>query len=242
MKLVNDLEGGTNGTQLTAGAGGNTDGVSGNFFDNINTGSGATEVFSNTHAAHGFLSVNITTSATAAESYVEWTTSLGTPGTTIWFRTYVYLTALPGTSTPLIRFNNAGGQSARLVLTTTGVWNFNDSANTTILTGTSVMPTNAWFRVEGFVIGSSTAGQLEVKSFTGNADGTVPVETLTSGTTVNTRGILDSIQYGVTSVTIANVSFWLDDIGVTDVAYLGPAVTMPGAMSTLQAVTRAAFW
>ena len=60
-QLTNTFEGGTSGTTITQSVNGNSGGASGNFFDTVSIGGGATDAADNTHAAHGTLSAKIAT-------------------------------------------------------------------------------------------------------------------------------------------------------------------------------------
>lgn len=232
VTLLNSTEGITpSGTAMTAGSGGNSGGASGNFLDVVNLGSSGVVASDSAQKAHGSLSTKITTVASSL-CFVAWTTSItGSPLTTMWFRIYVYITASPpAANIPICRFLTSGAQQcSRMVINTSGKLVFNDGANATQLTSTNNVPANAWFRIEGFCTSSATVGQLEFKLFT-TADSTTPLETQTSAATLNTNAGIAQWQVGITSVAIANGTVWVDDLGLTDQGYLGPAAVSTTAL------------
>lgn len=243
VTLTNSAEGITpSGTTVTTG---NSGGASGNAWDAVNIGASATITSDNAHAAHGSLSTKFVTT-TSAQNTVVWSTSLtGSSIATVWWRIYVYVTANPSSNIPLVLVRNGANQCSRFVLGTAGTFTYNDAANTTRLTSTGVVNTNAWTRIEGFTTASATVGQLEFKLFTSGLDNSSPDETQSSTATLNTQTAVTQVFYGLTSVAAANITFWLDDVGASDTAYLGPAgVAGPVAdiYNLRQAVRRAAYY
>jgi hypothetical protein len=245
VTLTNSAEGVTpSGTALTQGSGGNTGGASGSFLDVVNLGGTGVVVSDSTHAAHGGLGIHLTTTATASLCFVGWTTSItGQAAATLWFRCYVYLTANPATNLPIGRLlTSAAVQNARLVILTSGLVTFNDAANTVQITSTSHVNLNGWTRIEGFCTASATVGQLEFRLFTTSADATTADDTKTSPATLNTGASIGQVQFGVTSVAQASSSVWLDDLGASDTAYLGPAGAVASLLPQQIRMRRAAQW
>jgi hypothetical protein len=227
--LANSFEGGTNGTAVSAATSG---GNSGNALDVVTTAGGATINYSNAEAAHGSLSGEFTEPSTTQQCFVEWTTSLlGTASglNQIWFRAYCYFAAFPEASIRLISALSSsafcGGVS---ISSTTGKFSLVNAAGTAqtltngLTTSTNAMPTGAWFRFEGYIIGSATAGQV-VLSMYETMDSTVATESEATAATLNTTGVLNAIRFGDPSDGIS-FSFWLDDLGSSDTGYLGPAL------------------
>src|SRR6266851_3113313 len=132
MLLTNSAEGITpSGTTVTTA---NSGGASGNAFDAVTvTSSGQTCASDNAQAAHGALSIKLATGATAAGTFVRWTTSMGTQ-TTIWFRVYAYYQANPGSSVRLWNATASGTSCGSVLVTTAGKLLFANSAGTTVLT------------------------------------------------------------------------------------------------------------
>lgn len=222
--LTNTFEGIGSGITLTAGAGGNTGGASGNFFDTITIGTNATLAADNTHSAHGIVSCKVATAASSVTSFAQWDTSMGTQAQ-IWFRSYLYFTANPGSATDVIEGASVGGLCAGVQLATNGTLIFRNSAGTTIFTTTATIPLNQWFRLEGFIIGSSTVGQVSLSLYK-TADSLTPDETDTSAATQNTRGSMTQYRFGQLTARVNAGPFWQDDLGISSTGPLGPAASL----------------
>lgn len=225
--LVNALESGTSGTTVTtSNSGGDPTDIA---FDFVNTPNSSTATFDNTHSAHGVQSLALGTGPSSANSNVGWSSSLTlTSLNQVWFRCYVYLSALPTAgSMRIFAAFSSSGICAAINIRTTGKLTFNDANFATQLTSTNGMPTNSWFRVEGYVTASATVGQGEFKLFgvnTQSMDSSTPDETKTSGATLNTAANITKVELGQSgSAPQANFTFWMDDLGVSDSGYIGTA-------------------
>ncbi len=215
------------GTTVTTG---NSGGFSGNAFDVVTIGTGATLASDSTHAANGALGCQMATGVTAAAVNVQWTTSLGTVSQA-WFRIYLYLTANPAAALRLIFANNSGTRCANLQVTTGGKLQWLNTSGSSITGATTAnsVPLNAWCRIEGFVLGSATAGQVETRLFT-TVNGTNPLEIVTSAPAQNTAGSMNGVIFGPNN-TNSNVGpFWVDDLGLSTTGYIGPAQVAGGAV------------
>lgn len=217
---TNNAEGGSNGVTVTTG---NSGGVSGNAFDVVNVGVGATVAFDNTRSAHGSLSYKIATGVTGVNADLDWSGSFGIQPTE-YFRYYLYFTANPVTNHRIAEFYTAGpNPAAGLVVQTTGVIYLSDATGTAQITLTNVIPNNEWFRLEGYVTGSATVGQLSLSLYA-NMDSLVATESHTTGSALNTAGPISLIRIGPGAYNVANVGpFWIDDIGSSSSGLLGPS-------------------
>jgi hypothetical protein len=92
----------------------------------------------------------------------------------------------------------------------------------TLTTSTTVMPLNQWVRIEGFVTGSATAGQIQVKIFLSPDAGT-PTETNTTVATLNTNGAINTVSFG-DPASATSYTFWMSNLGACDTSYVGPVV------------------
>jgi hypothetical protein len=216
--LVNTFEGGTNGVTVSPG---NSGGASGAAFDSVTIGGGATLAFDSTRAAHGALSLQVATVASAT-SYVQWSASMG-PQSPAWFRAYLYLTANPAANHRAVTFLQGGTLCGYVQVLTTGRLQFVNAAGSAIFTTTAAVPLGQWFRIEGFLTGDATAGQVELKLFASQADGVTPDETDTSSAAQNTAGRPDTVRYGVAAAVANAGPFWMDDLGLSATGYLGPS-------------------
>lgn len=237
MLLTNSFEGITpSGTAITTG---NSGGASGSAFDAVQLGTGAAVTSDSAHAHRGALSCHVTTGGTAAQDNVLWSTSAGTL-TQSWFRLYLYFTANPAATTQVYSAFNVGGgtECAALSVNTSGTLRFDNSTGSPIITTTTAIATGQWVRIEGFITGSATVGQLELKLFN-TPDSLTPDETHTSTAAQNTAGPLAFYNFGTVGAA-ANVSYWLDDLGLSSTGYPGPAVTPGSYFNRQQAVQAAA--
>lgn len=183
-----------------------------------NTGSGGVCKYSTTQAAHGTKSLKIQTVASSVSTYVQWdTTSFAT---TQYYRAYVYLAANPAANLDFIQIRDSATR-ARLRITTAGkVAVVNGS--TAVGTSTASIGLNQWVRIEMKWVADASAGILEAKLFntpdSTTADETVTVTALNTGAAGSTN-----LRIGL-PIAAANFGpMYLDDLGVSDVAYMGPA-------------------
>lgn len=203
--LTNSFEGGTNGVNISTG---NSGGLSGNAFDSVGIGAGATLAYSTVQSAHNALSMLCQTVAANSTS-VGWAASMGTQ-TQVWFQSYMFFPSLPGGITRFFTTSVGGVGMARFAITPAGQLQVSGSSST-FTTGTATIPTNQWFRVNGYAIGSATAGQTQV-NFYSPMDSLVPVETDTSAATINTGGPSTSYSFGPGAGTANQGPFNMDDL------------------------------
>ena len=242
--LTNSFEGGSNTTGITTG---NSGGASGNAFDVINSsGAGSSLTFSSTHAAHGTLSMDMhMASGVSSGQDAAWTTSIGTQ-TEFWFRMYLFHTANPSVRTRIWQADISGSTlCGGLFLNTNGTLDMSATGGTAVITSTNSVPLSAWYRVEGFLIGNTSTGQISFSLYTTMDDAT-PLETKTSSAAQNTGGSPNSARYGCFAATTETPAFdlWIDDIGLSSTGALGPSFTVPDAKPLVKsiAVNRGAFY
>jgi hypothetical protein len=219
--LTNSFEGGSNTTTITTG---NSGGTSGNAFDNVSITGTNTLTYSSTQSFTGLLSCAVVSGSPVGNSLIRWGPSLtGSSVPAVWFRAYVFLTAGASACRIIRASNNSYGtlcgwievnSSAKLIL--------RDAAGNAQATSNTALPNDAWVRLEGYVIGSAVAGQLQLQIFKTTPNGLVPDEVVTTAATLNTNGAITGIDYGNPSST-ASTTFYLDNVGVSTTGYLGPA-------------------
>lgn len=228
--IFNDLETGTNNTNISTSNTAPTVSDPGiTAFTSVHTGVSSTAQFSNTHAAHGTLSAKFNTAGSSEATYVEWDE---TAANQEWFRFYLYMTANPSAVTTLwYAFSSAGAaQAAKIRVNSTGNLVGINSTGSTLFTSTSTVALNQWVRVEGYVIGSATNGQLSM-SYYATADSTTATETKTSTLGQNTAGTLNIFKIGAVETTALNFTFWMDDVALSTQGPIGPYSPF-GAVST----------
>jgi hypothetical protein len=200
-------------------------GGSGAYFDNVHRGTGATIQFDNSHPARTPMAARFITDSSGEIAWISWKDSLNGTAEKLYFRIYAYFDALPSATTIIGQFlTDSGAVAASLHLSTAGLIQFNDGVGGTGQIGTAVpIRTGHWWRVEGFVSSGSGSGQLEFKLFN-NADSFVPDDIQTSTATFNTGADMASVQFGISSSSVANAAFSLDDLGVSTFGYMGPTI------------------
>jgi hypothetical protein len=192
-------------------------------------GTGVTLGYSNAEAAHGALSCLIAEPSSAANGYVVWSSSLtATSITTVYFRIYVWYASLPSAGVRLVTILNGSTFQGGIQLNTTGkltALNAAGSAQTWtgngLTTTTNALNTGAWSRIEGFITGSATVGQVSVSIYN-TMDSTTATESEATAATLNTTGALTAIRFGNVSEA-PSFTMYMDDLGASDTGLLGPA-------------------
>jgi hypothetical protein len=225
VRITNSAEGGPTGSTASAA---NSGGPSGTAWDTVFIGTSGAITYDGAHPAHGTTSYKVSTGGSAVAVYGQWGPALTGVGTApqVWFRSYLYFAANPVANVRVAAVLNSNTQCAAVYVTTTGAVQVANSANTAVITTTNTIPLNAWCRIEGFVIGSSTAGQVEIKLYKVK-DSPTATETVTSTAAQNTLSAINQIRFGSIGTTANVVSFWMDDLGASTSGYLGPVVGCP---------------
>jgi hypothetical protein len=217
--LTNGFEAGSNGSGVTAlNSGDSAD----NAFDIVVANAGATILYTNAQAAHGSQCGIFTEPSSSQTCIVEWSASLTASSIPqVWFRAYCYIAANPPASFRIVTAFSSGAFNGGVTLNTSGKLVTNNAAGTGETTSTATVPLGAWFRIEGYVIGSATVGQVSVSLYD-SVDSATPTETDTTPANLNTTGAIDAIRFGDPSGG-TSFSFYLDDLGASDTGPLGPS-------------------
>lgn len=218
MARSNSFEGGSNGTTLTQGSGGNTGGTSGDFLDNVSVGTGATVAFSTAQAAHGTVSMNAVTTGTSSLAYAGWTLASVASD---FSRTYCRFASLPSAQQLFMRYLSSGSQSVRVNVTTTGTIEVRNAANTVVGTTTSAISANSWFRVELSVTFSATVGAVTLRLYL-TPDSTTISDSLTLSSLALTASASE-LRFGVGAAMANTSSMFFDDIATEGATWHGPA-------------------
>jgi hypothetical protein len=213
--LENTFEGGTSGTTVStsnSAAPGDTQ------FTAIGSGTGTSIAFDNSTSAHGSLSAKVSTGSSVQASYAAWNLS----GSQLWFRGYFYFTAFPASSFRLVEWVATSTYCGSVNVNSSGVIALDGSAGTDVLTTTNTIPLNQWFRLEGFLTGSATVGQLSVSLYE-QVDGTTATETQTTAASVNTASAsITSVRFGINPGVASIGPFWMDDLALSSTGAAGP--------------------
>jgi len=212
---VNNCEGTGSGNNVTTG-----DTSSGDAWNTAQPGTGGSLTWDNTHAAHGSRAIKISTGGTSTSTYVAWT---GLSISRVRGRANVYITASPPTVTQVIARGMASSlQKFRLYVNTSGKLVIADSSNVSQTTLSTTIPANQWFRVE-WDITAGTSAAYEVRLYT-SVDSSSATETASGSASNFGSGNFDEVRYG-TAANFANVvGYWLDDLGLSDTGFMGPAL------------------
>lgn len=214
----NTFEGLSNGTGITTG---NSGGASGDAFDLMTLGSGATATADNTHAAHGVVSMKLATGGSAADCAAEWTTKIGTQ-TTIFNRMYLWIPSNPGTNHRLFDLVSLPNLCGAIYLTTAGkIQAVNTGGGQMTITTTSVA-LSQWVRIEVKYTASTTVGQAEIRLFN-DSDAFASTETKQSAASFNTQASFNKFRFGAAGDPMpANRTIWYDDLALSTVDWIGP--------------------
>ena len=235
VTITSSYEAGTTGTAIaTAGSGTLADTA----WDFASAGTGATENYDSTHVHAGKMAAAYTTAATSTTAHNGWGAAIGGPAsnTQYWFRLYLYLTALPTLNTRILTIFGtapATSQHAYLRVNNGGNLCFADTTGTQLWLSAAVLPTGQWMRIEGWVYGDPARGQATIRLWTASgADSPgAPDDSYASTATLNTVGPHGAVSFGVGANTASVVTYWLDDVGVSNVTWLGPAAIIPATLS-----------
>ena len=210
----NTGEGGTNGTTVLTS---NSGGASGDAFDSVTAPPvDAVLAFDNTHAAHGTLAYKFQIGATSTQLFLQWLAAFSATNLSyakIAFNSY--WTANPAASAYQLHVASAAAaQVCGVRINTSGQLIIVSQAGTTIGTMTSVIPLNAWFRVEVDVALDSTNTNVQVTvARYDNIDSGGATDTVTA--TGTTAVPFSRIRFGWGgSATTSNGPWWMDDLQV----------------------------
>jgi hypothetical protein len=221
--LTNSLEGGTNGAALTAGAGGNTGGTSGSYFDTVNL-LNATATFTTALPLKDSVSAALAVGGTAGQAELTWSTQLG-PQPVLYARAYFSVSSLAAAQLRLFTFyNGSASLNPTAYLDSGGHIQIGDDAGIAY-TSTVTVAVNQAFRLEFFAVPGTTAGQIGMRLFTGaNIDGTTPDDSFTSPANRAATGTaISQCRAGLTWLsTYTSTTVKVDDYAVSTAGWLGP--------------------
>lgn len=206
---------GTNGANVAV-----ADSVAGSApWNTVSVVAGQTITYDNTFAAHGATS-HKHANTTGGGAYVAWTSAtIGALGTA-YVRAYVMFPTLPSAVVRLGSFMDATtGVRAALRTDATNHLVIATGAGTAMVTTANALQAGVWYRIEAKVVGAATTGgSAEIRLYL--MDATTPLETVTSASTFDTGGTIQAVRFG-NSAGAQNVTFYMDDYGVSDTGYIG---------------------
>lgn len=238
-EFTGTFETGINGNTVSAG-----DPGSATAWNTISTDANGTLTYSNVQA-YQTLACNMILSATPSTPYVDWnSTTLGSSLTDVWGRIYYWTSGLPNTAAFPVRGFDTGARAWEIFLDSLGHVNVRDNGGTTRGTGSVVISTSQFIRMEFHMISSTTAGFMEVKLFN-NADSSTPSETITSTGAFSTLSRTDEIRFGENQTNNASRTLYMDNLLLNNTGYPGPFTipsSMPGDNPPIGFLGRGAGW
>lgn len=202
--FLNTFGGGTNGTTLTQGSGGNTGGASGDFW-NIVTLGGGTVVFSTAAAMVGTLGCRMTRTGTAQQNLQV---TLAADIADFVGQHYQSIPTQPSTNHVLFRgYTDAGGTASswQVAVNTTGKMVLL-AASTTVYTGTDTIPAATVVRWEYEMV---SATSMRVVAYSGGTN-TVLADSGVIATTL--VGVTRTYRIGLLTTTTSPASTDIDNV------------------------------
>lgn len=215
--LANSFDG-TDGTAVTSVS----TGTSGDALDEISITAGGSLVFKSSDAPHAGASVKAT--ANGVSAYVGWTGTSYGPVQQSFARMYLKFTALPSAGSAVIRFRLGSTTAASINVANTGIVKIRDSSGAQLATGTSAIPLGSWVRLEAFVNGSSTTGQVIIRLYL-QKDGDVVTEEVTTASNLALPASIDTVEFGLVGNASAGDTLLFDAVAV-DTTWIGADQTL----------------
>ncbi|GAA0403171.1 hypothetical protein GCM10009530_63950 [Microbispora corallina] len=221
MLKKNSFSGGTDGGNITTS---NSGGTSGDAFDSW---SGSPTYTSSQATGSRAPLVGKLRDATVSSQDIQWMFTLA--ARTVWVRAYVYLSTAPSAQSAFIYDNDLTVNVNINTNRTISILGSGFPSGPTLVTSTTALPTGQWCRVEVKVVYGTTSfnGSVELRIYTsadsGTADDTKTASAVNTGTTPTA-----SIHFQ----SISGLDLLVDDLGITDVDWLGPAATVTAVSGT----------
>lgn len=203
----NSAEGGNPGATVTS-----SDGGSGDALTNINIGSNSTLTYSNTQAAHGAQSYNITCAADRV-GYVGFN---GLSSSSMAARIYLWIPNAPAAATEALTIRSASARVCAIAISASGKMTVLNAAGTSLSTSSLVLPTATWIRFElTAVVDTTSTGQISAAYY--QADSTTPLETAFTSSTANLgTALITEVRMGRAAAATQTDTWYLDDVAAND--------------------------
>lgn len=220
-----DAEVGSSGITVTGLNSGN---ATNDFFDDIYSPAGSSMQYTNEQKAHGTLSYKLQP-VNSDQSYLGWYT-LGSK--VVASRCYVYFTSLPSASTEITAFVTLQPSYlvvGRWVLTNTGKLALFDRNNGVMWTGSSMISSNTWYRLELWMSTGATGSTGSVQAAYYLLDSTTSIESFSTTSAALGTELFSVFCFGKMSSTSYADPIYFDDIMVKQEAtgFIGPYTGPP---------------
>lgn len=225
VRLANNAEAGTPGATVAT-----TDTGSGDPWDAVTIGSGASVVYSSTPDLAGNVGITYDVGVTSSSAFTQWTIG-GTSSTATPFAGFRFSYAAQfGATCSIFSFNQGGTAVIRVQITATNKLRILDAAGATLYTSTTTLvPGNKYFVAVGFL--AAVAGTYQLKLY--DANGAV-LETVTP-TAGDFTGPVNLVRYG--SVANQTNTNW-KALTVDEFSYNSLTMPVPSDQSTMAGTTQ----
>lgn len=234
VDLWNNFDGGAHGTALTVA---NSGAVPGNDpFQIVDPSSAQNHIEFKDAIALGRATAQyvllVSVQASATSSAMIWSTAMGSQ-TQIWWRQYVYLTALPVTvgcavDAPIFECDNGVAYTGwGYIDRDTGKVSIYNGSDTSFVITANPLPLNAWARLECRMQFSTTTGNVELRLYL-EPDSDTPTETV-SGSGWNMGGAsANSYAFGYPTTIANRPEMYISGLQLSNTGWPGPAPFRPG--------------
>jgi hypothetical protein len=222
--LANNFDCGTDDVTITNG---NSGGACGDAVTSTTIAADGTLTFQTEQAHSPANSMRITTVLSAA-TRIQWT-GMGSITTEVFFRTYLYMPALPGSQFSWFSYrDNAAGRTIEYQMTSGGLIRVIDgapAADIVALQGTVAVATGQWVRLEGRVLPSLTVGEADWFLYN-TADSQTASETKAATGLTLGANISEARVGVVTTPAPTNFTGYWDDVKIATDGRIGPSVSL----------------
>lgn len=178
--------------------------------------------YSAEHARGGLAARLDTGTAGAGRVQLQWIDAAATDAT-CWTRLYLWADAAPPSNARIVHYADAVGTMAfALQHRSNGVLRLLDQNTANMATGSFVIPTGQWVRIECMVVPSPTAGAAVARIYATDPDGDTPDETIVTGASYNTLSGFGFWRFGPTGTGVQYVDY-MDDLAISFDDWIGPA-------------------
>lgn len=198
-QLSNTFEGGTNGTTLTGGSGGNTGGASGDFFNQVNIPSDGILIFSNIQKYIGSLGLRLATRTVTGAADFIWTSASRGSIADDYGRFYFYSDDITtgGIAKNIVRWFNGGSSLGGILMGNNRLY-VTDGSNAAVSgNSTTLLPAATWVRIEYHLHPRTDGtGSVQIKLWLNpNSTGTPDWDYTISGLT-HAANTTDQVTFG----------------------------------------------
>lgn len=239
VALYQTFEAGTNGNTIST-----SDTGSGNAFDTVTLGTGASAIYDTGSAVHAALGCKFGNGTAGGNSFLAWTSAgkLGGTFTSFAFRHYIQIPSAPHVGANVCRVMSSAANAARVAISTGSKLQMFNAANTQVGVNSTTTLSNATvYRLEVQIVASTTAGSIAWQLYSGES--TTALETASQTGLVLTASFDEFRPVDITTSSIQTI-VQTDDIALVTgtTTAIGPVLPVAPISTRLVAVQRAALF